>query len=463
MTVILSVLSTAFGPYTFQAFSLFFTFLQCAVCIVFFTPGLTRREFFLPRVLIALLEGMALCYLLSILYTEVETLLVRVLCYLAVTLLNFGALLFCWKDALSDLLLTFCCGMATYQLTGKLYPLIQNLLGINDKETISFFHAGSGGMTNWDWLLFFVFHLGMYLLLSFLFRPKNHLSHGRYVSWGVGGISVFTVLTINVLICVSRVYEQESWVLNIVVKVFCVAFGLAVLFICSGLLSLSEKDQQLEVLHHLWRQDKIQFESIRDNMDVINMKCHDLKHILDKIEGKLTSEEISSLREAIQFYDANIKTGNEVLDVVLCEKAMTCQKNGITFSCLADGTKLTFLTPVQTYTLFGNIIDNAIEAVKQLSSPEDKIISLICRETSQGLEIEESNYFSGELQLAGGLPVTVKEDRSHHGFGTKSIQYIAEQYGGALDIHILDNMFFLKVRFPFNSRTSCRSERAARP
>lgn len=92
-------------------------------------------------------------------------------------------------------------------------------------------------MTNWDWLLFFVFHLGMYLLLSFLFRPKNHLSHGRYVSWGVGGISVLTVLTINVLICVSRVYEQESWVLNIVVKVFCVAFGLAVLFICSGLLS----------------------------------------------------------------------------------------------------------------------------------------------------------------------------------------------------------------------------------
>ena len=75
----------------------------------------------------------------------------------------------------------------------------------------------------------------------------------------------------------------------------------------------------------------------------------------------------------------------------------------------------------------------------------------------------DENYFSGELQLAGGLPVTVKEDRSHHGFGTKSIQYIAEQYGGALDIHILDNMFFLKVRFPFNSRTSCRSERAARP
>lgn len=88
---------------------------------------------------------MALCYLLSILYTEVETLLVRVLCYLAVTLLNFGALLFCWKDALSDLLLTFCCGMATYQLTGKLYPLIQNLLGINDKETISFFMPAQEG------------------------------------------------------------------------------------------------------------------------------------------------------------------------------------------------------------------------------------------------------------------------------------------------------------------------------
>ena len=37
---------------------------------------------------------------------------------------------------------------------------------------------------------------------------------------------------------------------------------------------------------------------------------------------------------------------------------------------------------------------------------------------------------------------------TRHGFGTKSIQYIAAQYGGTMDIKVVDNMFFLTVRFP---------------
>lgn len=448
MNVFLDFLFSVLGDYTFQAFSLGNTFLCCYICIALFSPGLGRRNFFSLRLALSLLEGLALCFLLAIWYTEVDTLLIRVLCYFLLTLINFGALLFCWKDSLPELLLTFCCGMAAWLVTGKLRPLIQNLLGIDDKETISFVHGAGEPITNWEWLLYIAFHAVMYLLLAFLFRARNRLNHNRYTSWAVAGLSVVTVLSVNVLVCISRAYEGESFVLNVVLKVFCVMLGLAVLFLCSGLLSLSGKDQQLEVLHHLWRQDKVQFESVKANMDVINMKCHDLKHILDKIEGKLTSEEVSSLREAIQFYDSNIKTGNEVLDVVLCEKAMTCQKNGITFSCMADGAKLAFLSPVQTYTFFGNIIDNAIEAVKQLPDPEDKIIALTCRETAQGLEVEESNYFSGELKLAAGLPVTGKEDQGRHGFGIKSIRYIAEQYGGQVELHIVENMFFLKVRFP---------------
>ena len=168
---------------------------------------------------------------------------------------------------------------------------------------------------------------------------------------------------------------------------------------------------------------------------------------LGRIEGRLTEEETVSLREAIQFYDANIKTGNEVLDVVLCEKAMICQRNGISFSCMADGGRLNFLTPVQTYSLFGNIIDNAMEALSPLPEAQ-RVISLTCRDEGDALVIEESNYFAGGLTLADGLPVTGKGDRSRHGFGTRSIQYIAKQYGGTMDIKCVDNMFFLTVRFP---------------
>ena len=434
-------------PYTMQSVNLMLTYTECYACIALFARRFERRDFFLVRIILTLLEGMVVCYLLAIWYTEADSLLVRVLCYSAITVSNFTALMFCWRDDIEEMLLAFCSGMAAYQFTNKLYPLLQNLRGINDRETLALLHPGDASISNLDWTLFFGFHLLSIVVLALLFTPKNRLVHNRRTTRNVIILSIATITLVNILICISRVYEGESPMLNIVTKILYVGFSFTILTICAGIFSQSEQEEQIGILHQLWRQDRAQFESVKANMDVINMKCHDLKHILDRIEDKLTGEEAASLREAIQFYDANIKTGNEVLDVVLCEKAMTCQKSGISFSCMADGEKLDFLTPVQTYTLFGNIIDNAVEAVKPLPL-EERVISLSCWEEKDSLVVEESNYFSGRLELDHGLPATSKGDSSRHGFGTKSIQYIAAQYGGTMDIKVVDNMFFLTVRFP---------------
>ena len=438
-------------PYTMQSVNLMLTYWECYICIALFARRFERRDFFFVRIALTLLEGMVVCYLLAIWYTETGSLLVRVLCYSAITVLNFTALVFCWKYDIQEMLLAFCSGIAAYQFTNKLYPLLQNLRGINDRETLALLHSDPE-ISNLDWAIFFVFHLLSIVLLAALFTPKNRLVHNRRTTRNVIILSIATVTLVNILICVSRVYEGESPMLNIVTKVLYVGFSFTILTICAGIFSQSEQEEQIGILHQLWRQDRAQFESVKANMDVINMKCHDLKHILDKIEGKLTGEEAASLREAIQFYDANIKTGNEVLDVVLCEKAMTCQKSGISFSCMADGGRLDFLTPVQTYSLFGNIIDNAVEAVKPLPL-EERVISLSCREEGDVLVIEESNYFSGGLKLDHGLPATSKGDSSRHGFGTKSIQYIAAQHGGTMDIRVADNMFFLTIRFPLGKNS----------
>lgn len=336
------------GVYTFQAYNLILTYLQCFVCLAFFARRMERRSHFVLRTAGALAAGVLLCVPLIVLYTHLNTLPARVFCYLTVSLLNFLALAFCWKDNVEELLLTFCSGTAAYQLTNKLYPLLQLLRGFNDLETISLFHAGF--IQWWDWALYFAFYLACYWALSQIFRPRTRLYRSRRTARSVGVLSCFTILVVNVLICISRTYEAESLALNLIVKIFCILFGIETLFACTHIFSLNERDHQIDVLHQLWRQDKAQFESVKANMDVINMKCHDLKHILGKIAGKLTTEETDSLRTAIEFYDSNIKTGNEVLDVVLCEKAMACQRDSIRFSCMADGTRLDFLTPVQTYT-----------------------------------------------------------------------------------------------------------------
>lgn len=441
-------LYSVFGPYTFEAYSLILTYLETQVCILFFGRHLKKGTNFLLRLGLSLLLCVAFCYGLSVLYTLFHNLAVRVFCYLSIAMLNLATCLFCYRDNTVNKLLTYCSGSAAYQIAGKLYPLMQNIMGINDRQTISMFHSGHEALQDWEWLFFIGCLVLMYWGLSVAFRPKTRLIADKTTTRNVTTLSIATILIVNVLICISRVYENESFALNIVIKLFSIGFGFVALIMCAGILSRSEREQQISILNQLWKQDMAQFESVKANMDIINMKCHNLKHIIGKIENKLTEEEVASLQDAIQFYDSNIKTGNKVLDVVLCEKAMLCQRNGIRFFCMADGQKLTFLTPVQTYTLFGNIIDNAVEAVQQVENPDNHLISLLCRENNGFLEIEESNYFDGPLVLEDNLPATSKDNPNQHGFGIMSIKHIAQLYGGKFSVHVEDNMFFLRIRFP---------------
>jgi len=433
--------------YAFEGYSLIFTFLESQFAISLFCAKIPKKRPFALRALFAVLECAMLCYLLAILNTEVGTLPVRVICYLSICVLNLGFLFFCWDGSQQELFMAFTSGLAAYQIGNKFYPLLQNLNGVNDRATISLFRE-SVDSTTWEWIVFYLFRFGMYFLLAWIFRPKGSLAPDRKTRRNIIFLSLGTVIIVNMLVCIARVFEHESMTLNIVVKLFTIAFSFVILLIGAGIFNESEKARQIGILNQLMRQEKAQFDSVKANMDVINMKCHDLKHIIDKIEDKLTGEETDTLREAIRFYDANIKTGNDVLDVVLCEKAMQCEKNGITFSCMANGEQFRFLTAVQTYSLFGNIIDNAIEAIQKLDDPDQKVISLVCAERNGCPVIEESNYFAGDLKLVNGMPVTGKEDSARHGFGTKSIRYIAEQYGGRLEIKTQDNMFFLQVAFP---------------
>ena len=126
----------------------------------------------------------------------------------------------------------------------------------------------------------------------------------------------------------------------------------------------------------LWRQQKEHYRIAKENIDIINRKCHDLKHQIAALRDMCTKEErekyIEEIQDSIQIYEAMVKTGNDVLDTILTEKSLACKENNIVVSCVADGKGLEFLHPIDLYTIFGNAMDNAIECVKNLQKQEKK-------------------------------------------------------------------------------------------
>ena len=76
---------------------------------------------------------------------------------------------------------------------------------------------------------------------------------------------------------------------------------------------------------------------------------HKIRTIAD---GKnLTNEEISEIEQSIAIYDSSVKTGNEALDVILTEKGFRCNGKGIKFTCVVDGSSLSFLSESDLYSL----------------------------------------------------------------------------------------------------------------
>lgn len=227
---------------------------------------------------------------------------------------------------------------------------------------------------------------------------------------------------------------------------------LASLFLLSlqcAIVRRESAEQQSAVLRQLLQRQRRQMEVSRETIELINVKCHDIKHQISHLSGRITPGEAESLTRLVDIYDGMAQTGSEALDVLLAEKSLLCGQRGIRFECMADGARLAFMEPGDVYALFGNALDNAIEAVEKLQNDaEERTIALRVGERKGMLLIHIENPCAGELTYAGGLPQTTKGDTRFHGFGMKSIRLLAEKYGGSMSAGAKDGLFTLNLLLP---------------
>lgn len=225
----------------------------------------------------------------------------------------------------------------------------------------------------------------------------------------------------------------------------------------SMLLAHGEISEELKITQHLLSAERKQFESIKDDMEMINIKCHDMRHQLDQYAGKLTESELKELRRAITIYDSHLKTGNDILNMVLYKKQAIMEQRHITLSCMADARCLGFMDATDLFSMMNNAIDNAIEAVSKLEDEEQRLISLNVSQENGVCVIHLSNFFLPESVTGEGLPETSKDDPYRHGYGMRSIRYVVEKYGGLMSFQTEDSIFHLNLCLPLPEQDAAAS------
>lgn len=259
---------------------------------------------------------------------------------------------------------------------------------------------------------------------------------------------VITVIGFD-LIIKHLVFEgitlDQATLLRIVHLIVC-AF---LLFSEYQLLYAQHADDERAETEQLLAEHERQYRLSRENIEAINIKCHDIRHQIRRFarEGAVVDgATLADIEREVSVYDSTVKTGNEALDTILTEKRLTCSTEGITLSVVADGAALDFMRPADIYALFGNALDNAIEAVREVDDPEQRVISLLVRRQHDMVSVNVENCCAAApLFSDDGLPVTRKGDRNNHGFGMRSMRATAERYGGSLHTGVDDDIFYLNI------------------
>lgn len=287
----------------------------------------------------------------------------------------------------------------------------------------------------------------VYTALYFAFtrqRPKNEpIAVYDPLLLIVSGLTLLVTVVLSFLGGISAIMSGRSD-LPVIISVLSIIVCLLSIMVDICICSIKKGQVELTVLKHILAESQKQYESSKENIDVINIKYHDLKHQLSLLEKKLDKDELAPIKQAIIAYDQSFGTGNVALDTVLAEKAQICGVKGIRLTCMIDGNSLAEMKQSDIYSLFGNALDNAIRAVSD-EEESNRVISL--REVKHGgfTIITIENYHTGEIVFDNGLPLTTHEDKNFHGFGMKSMKMIVEKYGGEMMASFRDHIFRLQI------------------
>lgn len=295
-------------------------------------------------------------------------------------------------------------------------------------------------------------YAGVYTAFYWLFARS--LAHGGEYQAGPFQVISLAVLILPIALVLSPQGKitaggVDALMLNQVYSMLCSAF---VLWVQVSHRKALHWQRELAAQEQLWRSQKEQYQISKAQIELINHKCHDLKHQIAALRTVHSEEQRNaSLREveqAAMIYDAAVQTGNEVLDVVLTEKSLLCEEKKIHWTCMADGSRLDFLDPIDLYAIFGNALDNAIEGVEELRDPEKRVIAVTVFNRNELAILQVENYYDRQLQFRDGLPRSSKGDDAYHGFGMKSIQRTAEKYNGSISVRTEENIFVLSIVLP---------------
>lgn len=300
------------------------------------------------------------------------------------------------------------------------------------------YFVGSFSEITWQTILLYVVRLAMLTVISrcVFFSGNQRADRGRII--------------FALLLCATQIYIKDTLNTITIEKIGHLTelssyLILLEILLCAALIFFERYlfAQQIQEQEHI---QNIRTQSAYENVvtrqkseENVRRIHHDMKNHLLALQGLIGENQralqyIHGLMEELGTYEQCVKTGNPLLDNLISEKMSLASKRGIVLTVSIDIRPCSYINDIDICTIFGNIIDNAIEAAEKVADPQKKSILLKSQTAANQIVITCSNYFVGDIHWDSELPKTTKSDRTYHGIGLLSVRSAVKKYGGILSL-----------------------------
>lgn len=364
-------------------------------------------------------------------------------------LFNVIPIRFILTFAFSILILVICFKNVKAVLFCSLASFFVRVFSQNLYILLIYFWPSSYNHEKYDYRYYLVF-IVCYTILFSIFALRFKKKQNLYINNTKLFPLLFVVILINEMLGLFLYkYKMSN---NPIISIYGLLCSILSLFLQFQFFKEKEMDEENILYKKLLNESKEQYKISKHNVDLLNIKCHDLKHTLKLLKANPNDEVnsyVKELEQTVENYDDMIKTGNKALDITITEMRSAFKSHHIYFSYSTDGALLNLLQDTEIYSLFGNILKNAMNACLKENDKEKRTIFLSITKKANQIYIHEDNISSTEVVFDNGLPKT-SQDESIHGFGTKSIEYIVKKYDGIVKFSKNNNRFFVDILIPIN-------------
>ena len=156
---------------------------------------------------------------------------------------------------------------------------------------------------------------------------------------------------------------------------------------------------------------------------------------------------LNALEKELDHVDTLVKSGNLMTDAILNSKLTLARRQKIRINCNAKIPERISVEDVDLCVILGNLMDNALEACKQITE-ENRFLRIYMKVNKSQLYLSIQNSAKEDPDFDEQNYITKK--RGNHGLGMKRVQTAVEKYQGYLNLANEPGIFAAEVTIPLH-------------